>query len=454
MSQAPFVRAVVLNWNGGAHVLRSVEALLGSEWPASRLSVVVVDNASSDGSDRVLEQTFPAVELRRSPANVGFPGNNLAMTDLDGVDYVALVNNDAFVSPDWLAPLVEALEAEPQLGAASPKLVFAPRFTDVELACHTSRRPHDARDLGVRLSGLEVAGADRWKLAHFGSGFWGEERGRSGEERFRWTAAAGRLGVPLWDGPEAPPVTVRLRLVADDATTVTVTAGGPTVELAVGPTPTWFEFVAAAPSHDMVQNAGSMVLEGGYGADRGFGQPDDARFVDPTEVFAWCGGAVLLRAEYLRRVGLFEPRYFMYYEDTDLAWRGRAQGWTYRYVPTSVVRHLHATSSGEGSPLFQHYVERNRLVMLTRNAPASLAVSAVGRYLLTLASLIRADLVSAVRRRRPPRFVTPYRRVKSFASYLRWLPRLLVDRRRIRRAAVVQDAELLRWVQPRSAHPF
>lgn len=454
MSHAPFVRAVVLNWNGGAHVLRSVEALLASEWPAGRLAVVVVDNASSDGSDRILESTFPTVEVRRSAANVGFPGNNLAMTDLDGVDYLALVNNDAFVESGWLGPLVDALEADPALGAACPKLVFAPRFSALTLTSPTFRRPPDGRDLGVRVSGVEVAGADRWRLAHFGAGFWGEERGLAPEERFRWTAGTAQLGVPLWDGPDAPPVPVRLRLAADTPTTVTVEVGGAPVQLTVGPTPAWFELVAAGPSYDVVQNAGSMVLEGGYGADRGFCQPDDARFADPAEVFAWCGGGVLLRAEFLRRVGVFEPRFFMYYEDTDLAWRGRAQGWRYRFVPASVVRHLHATSSGEGSALFQHYVERNRLVMLTRNAPAPMAAAAVGRYLLTLGSLVRSDLVSAVRRRRPPRLVTPYRRAKSFASYVRWLPRLLVDRRRLRKAAVVADAELLAWVQPRSAHPF
>ncbi len=59
--------------------------------------------------------------------------------------------------------------------------------------------------------------------------------------------------------------------------------------------------------------------------------------------------------------GLFDERFFMYYEDTDLAWRGRARGWRYRYVPDAVLRHVHAATSVEGSPLFRHYVERNRL---------------------------------------------------------------------------------------------
>ena len=103
---SPRVRAVVLNFNGGRHVIDCVEALTRTDWPAADLEVVVVDNASSDGSDGELRQRFPDVELRPTGANLGFPGNNVAMRDLDDVDYVALVNNDAFVAPDWLGPLV------------------------------------------------------------------------------------------------------------------------------------------------------------------------------------------------------------------------------------------------------------------------------------------------------------------------------------------------------------
>jgi hypothetical protein len=455
---APSVRSIVLNWNGGRHVLGAVEALLTTDWSEGRHHVVVVDNASSDGSDRELEAAFPQVEVRRSPTNVGFPGNNLAMADLDGVDYVALVNNDAFVTPGWLAPLVAALEADLGLGAAAPKLVFAPRFVEVTLSCATFQRSPDSRDLGVRVSGVEVNGADRLDLTFFGAGCWGEERGPVTEPRFRWTAGEAHLGLPLWDGPGVAvdaPVTARLRLACEHPVTVTIAAAGETpVRVEVGTVPRWHEVTVGGPAFDVVQNAGSMLLEGGYCADRGFCQRDDGRYDTGEEVFAWCGGAVLLRADYLRKVGLFEPRFFMYYEDTDLAWRGRAQGWRYRYVPESVVRHLHATSSGEGSPLFQHYVERNRLLLLTRNAPRALVTEAVARYLLTLGSLVRAALVSALRRRRPPALRLPWRRAKALGSYLRLLPRLLADRRRLRRAAVVDDAALGTWIQPRSAHPF
>ncbi|OWY58740.1 hypothetical protein B7486_78350, partial [cyanobacterium TDX16] len=127
------VRAVVLNYNGGEHVLRCVQALLDSEWPADSLDVVVVDNASSDGSIERIQAELPGARVVHNPTNDGFPANNLAMRDLDDVDVLALVNNDAFVEPDWLPPLVAALDEDPTLGAACPLLLFAPSFVDVHL---------------------------------------------------------------------------------------------------------------------------------------------------------------------------------------------------------------------------------------------------------------------------------------------------------------------------------
>ncbi|MPY96149.1 MAG: glycosyltransferase, partial [Acidimicrobiia bacterium] len=313
---APRVRAVVLNWNGGRHVLDAVDALRRTDWPPDRLDVVVVDNASSDGSDDALAARGD-VELRRSPTNAGFPANNVGLADLDGVDYVALVNNDAFVEPGWLAPLVDALEDDAGVGAACPKLVFAPRFVELAVRAPRHPAPGDPRELALRVSGVEVAGVDRWRHSWFGPGCHGQEAGGRGEERFRWLAPEARLGLPLWDGAQAP-VAGRVRLAAPQPVTVAVRWAGGETSVDVGPVPRWVEVCVAGEPFDVVQNAGSLLLEGGWGADRGFLQRDDGRFDEPVDVWAWCGGGVLLRPAYLADVGLFDERFFLYYEDTDL----------------------------------------------------------------------------------------------------------------------------------------
>ena len=68
--------------------------------------------------------------MLRADRNLGFAaGNNLALADLGAVEYVALLNNDAFVERDWLRPLVSALEAGTDVGAATSKVLFAPRLS-------------------------------------------------------------------------------------------------------------------------------------------------------------------------------------------------------------------------------------------------------------------------------------------------------------------------------------
>ena len=118
-----------------------------------------------------------------------------------------------------------------------------------------------------------------------------------------------------------------------------------------------------------VNNAGVVLLDSGYGADRGLGEVDDDRFAEPVEVFGFSGGAAVLRTLAVKAVGGFDASLFMYYEDTDLSWRLRLAGWRIVYVPTAVVPHRHAASSDPASVMFARHTERNRLLLLARHAP-------------------------------------------------------------------------------------
>jgi len=442
----PFVRLVVLNWNGADHLAACLDALAALDWPADRLDLVVVDNASSDGSDRIAAE-HSRFRLVRNDHNGGFVANNLALRDLDGVDYVGLVNADSFVEPGWLRALVEGIEADDGLGAVAARMVFADRFVEVEITSPTFvPAGADSRDLGVRVSGVRVDGIDRWRDAQVAGG-WGIEHGPEGTT-FQWTAARATLRVPVGDGA-ALPERVEVALDAESPKRVAVRSGTSAAELVVGSERRWHRLPISGPPVDIVNNVGSVLIEGGYGADRGYLEPDEGQYDAPADVFAWCGGSVLLRPAYLADVGLFDERFFLYYEDTDLSWRGRSRGWRYRYVPGAVARHIHAASTGEGSPVFQHYVERNRLLMLVKNAPARMAAHAVWRYLLTTLSYARRDLVAPVLGRRRPRPTIVVRRLRSLADFARLLPGILGERRRVRRRATVGDAELLAWAVPR-----
>lgn len=145
------VRAIVVCWNNGDVLPRCLDHLLATDWPAGALDVVVVDNGSTDGSVDDWANRFPTVRLLETGRNLGFAaGVNAGLHDLDAVDAVALVNSDAFVEPGWLRPLAAALDDDPQVGAAAPKLLFATsdpagpaRINNVGNVLGRTWEPHD-----------------------------------------------------------------------------------------------------------------------------------------------------------------------------------------------------------------------------------------------------------------------------------------------------------------------
>jgi GT2 family glycosyltransferase len=334
------ITVVVVTWNG-RHLLDDCLAGLASQdLDASRWEVLVLDNASTDGTVEHLATHHPHVRVLRSPVNAGFAGGNHLALSAVTTPYAVLLNNDAVPQPGFLSALLRAAEAPgaERVAAVTAKVLLRPRF----------------------------------RLLPPGSS---DDPGR------------GDVRTPA--GVFRP----------DDTGSV-----------------------------DLVNSTGNEVTRSGYGRDRGWLQVDDGQ-EPPPEVFAFCGAAVLLRMSALDETGDFDPDFFLYYEDTDLSWRLRAAGWTVRYEATAVVRHAHAASSDTRSRLFRFYDDRNRLLMLIKNAPAGLALRAVLRYPLTVASL-------TVHQGPRPAFTGT--RCRAFGSCLRLLPRMVRRRR-----ATIASAEVL-----------
>ncbi len=114
MATVPSVSILVVNWNGRQHLEAGLPSLLDTAYRGSQ--VVVLDNGSTDGSQDWITTNFPQVQLVELGRNLGFAAaNNAGMAQAlsDGTDYVALLNNDTRVEPDWLAALVSVAEADP-----------------------------------------------------------------------------------------------------------------------------------------------------------------------------------------------------------------------------------------------------------------------------------------------------------------------------------------------------
>jgi hypothetical protein len=262
-----------------------------------------------------------------------------------------------------------------------------------------------------------------------------------------WTEASAEIRVPLTpDDPSSGFIEVKMH--AETEKVVRISCGGEPTEVRVGPEASIHRVPIVGTSFDVINNVGSRLVLGGYGGDRGFLERDDGQYEEAEDVFAWCGAAVLIRASYLRMVGRLDDRYFVYYEDTDLAWRGQLAGWRHRYVPTSIVRHEHAATSREGSELFQHCVDRNRLLTLARNAPWSWLWEASRVYLVDTAAIFKRDVIG---RRRAGRGVSPglaLRRLRTFFAFLKFLPSTLLSRSRQKVSATERQRIVDQWAVP------
>lgn len=113
---------VILNWNG-ENLLRQFLPSVVASTRDPEVEVVVADNGSSDGSLSLLRCEFPTVRVIALKENYGFSGGyNRAMEQIDS-DYVTLLNSDVETPEGWWRPLVDFLDAHPDVGAVQPKIM-------------------------------------------------------------------------------------------------------------------------------------------------------------------------------------------------------------------------------------------------------------------------------------------------------------------------------------------
>lgn len=463
----PPVAVIILNYNGWRYLPTCLSALAATDYPPEALDIVVVDNASHDDSVAQLHAEFPQIRPLPLLRNTGFSGGNNAGIHATTAPYVVLLNNDTAVEPGWLKPLVRAAESDPTVGACGAKLLFFYATLPLELTVAPHFVPaqalggNDDRILGVRFHAATLANEAIGAQIGYGTGWYDVEG--SGATAYRWSADRALLTLP----------------VADVTTSLSINlhfAGGPPaplppaqVQLSVGGTHLHTVEVGAAPleytltipaeltqlAQRSIQNAGQELLPGGYCRDRGSFVVDGVEQHAPAgsygqqeEVFGLCGAAVLLRRTMLDEIGLLDERFFMYYEDIDLCWRARFAGWRLLYVPQAVVRHIHSGSSGAWSPFFRFHVERNRLLMLVKNAPRRLAVQAISDYLRDTARWIGRSgrALRHDRRSAAAQWAFAHNNLRVLWALAVALPALLRQRRFIRRNARTSDAAILGWM--------
>lgn len=120
----PFVSIIVLNYNGKLHLNECFNSLKGLEYPKNKYEIIMVDNASSDGSVGYAQKKFPFIKVIKFDKNYGFAGgNNKAVEHTDKKsEYIAFLNNDTKVDKRWLIELVSPINGDIVAGAS--KVLF------------------------------------------------------------------------------------------------------------------------------------------------------------------------------------------------------------------------------------------------------------------------------------------------------------------------------------------
>ena len=245
IADMPSVVAVIVNWNGWARTANCLTALRTVAYPS--LSIVVVDNGSTDDSCARIRRNFPEGQLLEAGSNRGFAvGANVGIRHAidKGARYIWLLNNDAIPLPDALRELVATAEANPRLGEIGSVVV---------------------------------------------------DPGLSGD-------------LQAWGG---------------------------------GQVNRWLGFCREAKT--------AMVAE---------------------RLSFLTAASVLVPATAFADVGLFDERYFLYWEDVDFSFRLQSRGWDLAVAPNAIVRHENGASTAADRAARDRYFTASGIRFLCAHSPA------------------------------------------------------------------------------------
>jgi len=129
---------------------------------------------------------------------------------------------------------------------------------------------------------------------------------------------------------------------------------------------------------------GKMDWNNILASHRGVDEVDKGQY-DKTEVTDFSTGCcMLIRTEFLRKIGLFDEKYFLYWEDNDLSQRLKKAGYKVYFCPQAFIWHKNASLSGSGSKMHDYYLTRNRFLFGLKYARFRVKLSLIKESLIKL----------------------------------------------------------------------
>lgn len=325
MAYTDLVTIAVVTYNSGRFIKRCLESVLAQRYPHKE--VIVIDNASTDGTQAVLEQFEDSCRVIHNDTNVGFAAAQNQAIKLSRGDWVLTLNPDMLLTPNFIEALMEAGHLDPRVGTVCGKLL-------------------------------------------------------------------------------------------------TMTAS------------------FSLPQEPLVDSTGIYFTPMLRHLDRGSQEVDNGHYLNFEYVFGATAAAALYRREMIDDVSLggefFDPDFFVYREDADVAWRAQLMGWRCLYTPHARGYHVRSVLPGNRRALpavINMHSVKNRFLMRIKNMTGDLYkrnwVSITLRDALVIACCLLREQTS----------------LKAFWYLARNWKRVREKRREIMKRRRVNDDYMATWFQ-------
>jgi GT2 family glycosyltransferase len=116
----PLVSIIILTRNREKYLVKTLSSVLKQTY--SNLEIIVVDNASTDDSIKILSAKFPSIRIISLPINIGIAGWNIGLKKAHG-KYCVMLDDDCSISPNWILNMVKFMEKFPKIAAVSGKVI-------------------------------------------------------------------------------------------------------------------------------------------------------------------------------------------------------------------------------------------------------------------------------------------------------------------------------------------
>lgn len=187
------------------------------------------------------------------------------------------------------------------------------------------------------------------------------------------------------------------------------------------------KLVNAGNTH--IDSTGDIYTVWGLPYPRGRGETISEAYDEDTAIFGASGGASLYRISMLEQIGLFDEKFFAYYEDVDISFRAQLAGWKILYAPQSTAYHQISATGGKIKGFATHQTMKNLPILLWKNIPLKYAPVVFPRlflayWLMVASAFTKGNGISAI---------------KGNLAWLGLIPHTYRERRRIQKSKTVSD---------------